>query len=234
MLSRRSSLQEEPGRCDPARRNPARHATVVERHRAQIPRNSRCLLAPAGEAAERARVRPRGHSAAGAPRPAESKTETGFADEDAAVAVRARHYSGPALAIPALLVMRIYSGISGSSTAGRAQGRATWRSPRFLAWQTTGRVLAAFDLAAEAERSCPRTRGGWSALRPLFSRLAKTDRILRARTVSWNDYSRRIRAGGASGSTRPGRASPCCLRQARVEKERLSTSGACHIARQND
>ena len=81
------------------------------------------------------------------------------------------------------------SAISGSSTTGASGGRATWRFRKSAGLADAGKLLAAFDLAVEAERYLPASMKALNDLRdPSFSRLATVRSDPPGATVYWNDY----------------------------------------------
>lgn len=102
-----------------------------------------------------------------------------------------RAFTRPYVALPAVLVIAAglyfgYQRIEHNRKAGWARDVALMEISRLT---DDGKLLAAFNLAAEAERYLPENTRALVELRPLFSRLATITSDPPGATVFWQDYA---------------------------------------------
>jgi formylglycine-generating enzyme required for sulfatase activity/dienelactone hydrolase len=140
----------------------------------------------------------------------------------ALLARSARAAARPHIAIPAVLAIAasVYFGYQRFEHNGRVQWARNVALPEIARLADDGNVLAAFDLAAEAERYLPKNTKALTDLRPSFSRLAKIHSVPPGATILWNEYSATESGWRLLGQTPvEGVSVPAVFARVRVEKE---------------
>jgi eukaryotic-like serine/threonine-protein kinase len=128
----------------------------------------------------------------------------------------------PRVAIPALLVIACAAYLGYQRT--EHSGRVTWARdvalPEVARLTDDGKMLAAFDMAAEAERYLPANTPALVDLRRTYSRSATIRSDPPGATVSWNDYSATESGWRPLGQTPvKGVRIPAVFGRIRIEKE---------------
>ena len=138
------------------------------------------------------------------------------------LALFSRTLARPAVALPALLVIAavVFLGYQRVVHGRRAAWARDVALPEIARLTDTGKAVAAFDLAAEAEGYLPEDTRALVELRPLFSRLAIVRSDPPGATVWWQDYSATQSEWRPLGQTPvEGVRVPAAFCRLRIEKE---------------
>jgi eukaryotic-like serine/threonine-protein kinase len=133
-----------------------------------------------------------------------------------------RALARPRMAIPALLLIACaaYFGYQRTEHNRRVSWARDVALPEISRLTDDGKMLAAFDLAAEAERYLPVDTPALVALRKTYSRSATIRSDPPGATVSWNDYSATESGWRLLGQTPiKGVGIPAVFGRVRIEKE---------------